>query len=91
MVDSIISITNNELSGVYNIAYGKEYSVKEIVDIVLEKTNSSSSIKNLPWRSGEKGMKLSLSIDKAKRDFGYSPKVSFEEGIESTVQWLRNL
>jgi nucleoside-diphosphate-sugar epimerase len=91
LVDSIISITNNELSGVYNIAYGKEYSVKEIVDIVLEKTNSSSSIKNLPWRSGEKGMKLSLSIDKAKRDFGYSPKVSFEEGIESTVQWLRNL
>ena len=36
-------------------------------------------------------MKLSLSIDKAKRDFGYSPKVSFEEGIENTVQWMRNL
>ena len=45
----------------------------------------------MPWRSGEKGMKLSLSIEKAKRDFGYTPKISFEEGIEKTVNWMRNL
>ena len=36
-------------------------------------------------------MKLSLSIDKAKRDFGYTPKVSFEEGIGKTIEWMRRI
>ena len=64
---------------------------KDIANLVIKQTNSKSEIKNLPWRSGEKGMKLSLSIEKAKRDFGYTPKISFEEGIEKTVNWMRSL
>ena len=36
-------------------------------------------------------MKLSLSIDKARKDFGYTPRISFEEGIGKTVEWMRNL
>ena len=87
----MISMAESEVNGVYNIAYGKDYSIKDIADLVIKQTNSKSEIKNLPWRSGEKGMRLSLSIEKAKRDFGYTPKVSFEEGIEKTVKWMRNL
>ena len=68
LVDAIISISESNIYGVYNVAYGKEYSIKEIADMILKKTNSKSSIKSLPWRSGEKGMKLSLSIDKARND-----------------------
>ena len=45
----------------------------------------------MPWRSGEKGMRLSLSIDKAKNDFGYSPSVSFEDGIDRTIDWVKNI
>ena len=36
-------------------------------------------------------MKLSLSIEKAKKEFGYSPKISFEEGIGKTIDWMREL
>ena len=91
LVDAMISMAESEVKGVYNIAYGKDYSIKDIADLVIKQTDSKSEIKNLPWRSGEKGMRLSLSIEKARRDFGYTPKISFEEGIEKTVNWMRNL
>jgi len=91
LVNAIISISESNIYGIYNVAYGKEYSIKEIADIILKETNSKSLIKSLPWRSGEKGMKLSLSIDKAKNDFGYSPSVSFEDGIKRTIEWVKNI
>ena len=91
LVDAMISMAESEVNGVYNIAYGKDYSIKDIADLVIKQTNSKSEIKNLPWRSGEKGMRLSLSIEKARRDFGYTPNISFEEGIEKTVNWMKNL
>jgi len=31
-----------------------------------------------------------LSIDKARRDLGYAPEVSFKIGIENAVSWYRN-
>ena len=91
LVDAIVSMSESNINGVYNIAYGKDYSIKDIADLIIKQTNSKSEIRNLPWRSGEKGMKLSLSIDKAKRDFGYTPEISFEEGIEKTIEWMRKI
>lgn len=91
LVNAMIKMSEIDIKGVYNIAYGKDYSIKNIADLIIKQTNSKSKIENLPWRSGEKGMKLSLSIEKAKRDFGYIPETSFEEGIAKTVDWMRSL
>lgn len=91
LVDAMITISESNINGIYNIAYGKDYSIKNIADLILEITNSNSQIKSLPWRSGEKGMKLSLSIEKAKKDFGYSPTVSFKTGIEKTIEWVAGI
>jgi nucleoside-diphosphate-sugar epimerase len=35
------------------------------------------------------GLNLDFSIDKAKRELGYRPRVSFDEGIRETVAWYR--
>jgi nucleoside-diphosphate-sugar epimerase len=35
------------------------------------------------------GLNLEFSIDKAKRELGYQPRVSFEEAIRQTVAWYR--
>jgi len=32
-----------------------------------------------------------FSIEKAKKDLGYSPRISFEEGISETVNWFKTL
>jgi nucleoside-diphosphate-sugar epimerase len=35
------------------------------------------------------GLNLDFSIEKAKRELGYRPRVSFSEGIEKTIAWVR--
>jgi nucleoside-diphosphate-sugar epimerase len=35
------------------------------------------------------GLNLDFSIDKAKRELGYQPRVSFDDGIRQTVAWYR--
>jgi dTDP-D-glucose 4,6-dehydratase len=36
------------------------------------------------------GLNLDFSIEKAKRELGYCPRVSFEEGMAETVRWYRS-
>jgi nucleoside-diphosphate-sugar epimerase len=35
------------------------------------------------------GLNLDYSIDKAKRELGYQPRVSFDDGIRETMAWYR--
>ena len=34
-------------------------------------------------------LNLDFSIDKAKRELGYRPRVGFDEGIQETMAWYR--
>jgi nucleoside-diphosphate-sugar epimerase len=36
------------------------------------------------------GLNLDFSIEKAKRDLGYQPRVSFEQGIQQTIAWYKD-
>jgi nucleoside-diphosphate-sugar epimerase len=36
------------------------------------------------------GLNLDFSIEKAKRDLGYNPRVGFEEGMKRTFEWHRS-
>jgi len=35
------------------------------------------------------GLDLDLSIEKARRELGYQPRWSFEEGMRETVAWYK--
>jgi nucleoside-diphosphate-sugar epimerase len=35
------------------------------------------------------GLNLEFSIEKAKRELGYQPRVSFDEGMKQTIAWYR--
>src|SRR5207244_3199424 len=36
------------------------------------------------------GLNLDFSIEKARRELGYSPKVSFEQGMKETLEWFKS-
>jgi nucleoside-diphosphate-sugar epimerase len=37
------------------------------------------------------GLNLDFSIEKAKRELGYSPKVTFDQGMNETLNWFKSL
>lgn len=72
-----------------NIAYGKGYSIKEILQMILEIDRyndakiiyDSSKPSMIPIRI--------IDIEKAEELLGFRPKIDIKEGIKRTVDWYR--
>ena len=77
--------------GTWNIGSGKETSVRELAELIVKLVGSKSEITSKPWRPGERGLRLFLSIEKAKKELGYFPTYSQEEGLGRTIDWIKRL
>lgn len=77
---------------IYNVAYGENTVLKNLVDTLREKlSNFDSGIAEVKTTFGDerKGdVKHSLaSIDKAKNLLGYSPEYDVEKGLNEAIDW----
>jgi dTDP-glucose 4,6-dehydratase len=75
----------------YNIGGGRELSNKELTEKLLEATGRDWSYVQpiIDPRGG--GHDLRYSVDYSKiAALGYTPQVTFEEGLAKTVQWYRD-
>jgi dTDP-glucose 4,6-dehydratase len=75
----------------YNIGGGRELSNKELTEKLLEATGRDWSYVQpiVDPRGG--GHDLRYSVDYSKTAaFGYTPQVTFEEGLAQTVQWYKD-
>jgi hypothetical protein len=78
----------------YNIGSGSEIPVLNIARSIrlmvgpVNPMGRPSEIEFLPWRAGEKGKRVSLSIEKAQKAFDYYPYVKTLDGIRNVIIWL---
>ena len=71
----------------YNVGSGVERSIEEIADLVLELTGKPESLKTIvPDRPGHDRRYL-LDSTKLRRELGWEPEISFEDGLRATVEW----
>jgi dTDP-glucose 4,6-dehydratase len=71
----------------YNVGSGTERSIEEIADLVLELTGKPQALKTIvPDRPGHDRRYL-LDSSKLRRELGWQPRVSFEDGLRSTADW----
>ena len=80
------------LNQIYNVAYGENTTVKELIDLLREILSSKDAaiadvgVEHQDERLGE--VKHSLaSIEKAKKLLGYDPQYSMREGLEEAITW----
>jgi len=72
---------------IYNIGGENERSNIEVVKMILKELGKPESlIKFVKDRPGH-DRRYALDITKMKEEFGWSPKISFEEGLRSTIKW----
>jgi UDP-N-acetylglucosamine 4-epimerase len=81
------------INTVYNIAYGEQTSLNQLVQILkknLSKRDPGISEINIIYGPNRKGdIPHSLaSIEKAKKTLEYSPRFNFAKGLELTVEWF---
>ncbi len=71
-------------SGIFNIAGGKQVTIKSLAERIIELTGSKSDIKYLPERAGD--IKHSLAdISLAKKGLGWAPKYTLEQGLKEYI------
>lgn len=79
---------SSDNEGSFNIAYGENISINELAEKVIELTSSSSEIIHVEPRAGDVRHSLA-DITKAKKELGYEPKYSLDEGLAKTIEWFR--
>ncbi len=75
---------------VYNIGGGPKNVIsvwKEFGPIIEELLGRKIKVRDSDWRPGDQNVYIS-DIRKAKRDFGWEPKIGVEEGIKKLFNWV---
>ena len=80
----------NQVAGrVFNIATGTRVDLNQVFSALKKLTGYRGELKYEPERAGD--VKHSLAdLTLAQKHLGYSPAVSFEEGLRRTVEWYRS-
>jgi len=89
-IDGIYQLFQRGDSGPTNIGNPDEYTVKELAEIVIELTGSSSKIAYQPLPTDDPKVRKP-DISRAKGMLGWEPKVPVREGIERTVEYFKGL
>ena len=90
-IQAVIEADLDAVAGeVINVATGRDESVLEIADLVLELTGRPPSLKHhVEERPGQVARHVG-STEKAERLLGWRAHTSLEEGLRRTVAWYRD-
>jgi UDP-glucose 4-epimerase len=73
---------------VYNIGTGRGVSVLELLAALNRQLGTDIAPRHAPPRAGDVRHSRA-DITRARRDLGYEPAVSFEDGLAQTLRWYR--
>ncbi len=88
VVAANVHLAHSELSGVYNVGYGKSATINDIVKQIIKVTNSSSKIEYLPERAGD--VKHSLASIEKLMGTDFKLNSNFNKGLEATINFFKN-
>lgn len=92
LIEALIRMMNSDSSftGPVNLGNPNETTVKEVGQMIIEKTKSTSKFiyKDLP---SDDPSRRKPDISLAKEKLGWEPKVSLSEGLDKTIEYFRFL
>ena len=83
-------LERGRLGEVYNIGSSLENKNIDTVKAILKILKKSESLIEFVKDRAGHDFRYSLNCNKLKNELGWSPKVSFEDGLEQTVNWFIN-
>ena len=93
VVDGIILAADNEraLGETFDVATGEETKISELAHEIIRLCASQSEVHYAPRRSWDRALRRCGNIEKARKYLGYEPKTRLEDGLVSTIAWIRSL
>ena len=80
-------LRDGRLGETYNVGSGVEQSVEEIADAILAALGKPASLKTYVEDRPGHDRRYLLDHTKIAAELGWSPRIPFESGLRSTVEW----
>ena len=78
-----------EAGEVYNLASGRETSIRELAEIINEISGNKAPVELKPARDWDTSGTRFGDPSKAKEKLGFEAKVTIKEGLEETIKWTK--
>ena len=90
LIDGLIAMMNSDsdVTGPINLGNPGEFTIGELANIVVEKTNSNSKIDYLPLPVDDP-IRRQPDITRAKETLGWEPTIALSEGLDTTIAHFR--
>ena len=75
---------------VYNIGGHEEKANIDIVKIILKKLNKPESLIEFVKDRPGHDLRYAMNPSKIEKELGWKPSVTFDEGIDKTIEWYLN-
>ncbi len=90
-VDAFVRVVEEKApSNVYNIGSGKSCSINRLLELMAQVTGRKPRIEYRPSRKFDIP-EIALDIRRAEKELGWKPRMSLEEGISKTWEWIATM
>lgn len=87
-VSAYMALLNSTATGPFNFGTGDPIMVIDVVKKICEMMDWKDGIEIIPTAKGEI-VDQYLDTTRALNELGWSPRVKFEDGLRSTIEWYR--
>ena len=88
-VRGILSLLDSDLVGPVNVGNPNEFTVRQLAELVLEVTGSSSDLVYEPLPVDDP-VQRQPDISLARTELGWEPRIELREGLRRTADWFRH-
>jgi dTDP-glucose 4,6-dehydratase len=83
-------IHKGKIGQTYCIGGDAEKDGNDIADTIIKSLKKPKTLKKFVADRKGHDMRYAMDYSKIKKELGWKPKVTFEEGIEKTINWYKN-
>ena len=88
LVEGLYRLALSDVEGPVNLGNPDERPVRELAELIIELTGSTSPIEHVPRPPDDPGRRRP-DITRAREVLGWEPTVELRDGLERTVAWAR--
>jgi len=92
LVDGLLAVALDRSSDgtILNIGNPHEVTIRELAEVILERSGSSASLQFDPRRPGDPERRRP-DISAIQARYGWAPRVGLEDGLDQTIDYFRGL